>query len=47
MKHIPPVPHVNPPKEDKIANKIVWYNPKTYRGSYDLVELLLMLLSYA
>ena len=39
MKWIPPIPPVNPPKEDKIVNRVAWPNPKTYDGKYDSVEL--------
>jgi len=39
MKHIPLVPPVNPPKEHKLVDRIVWHNPRTYGESYDPVEL--------
>jgi len=39
MQRIPPAPPVNPPKEDKLADRITRYNPKTYGGSYDPLEL--------
>ena len=39
MQRIPPAPPVNPPKEDKLADRIARHNPKTYDESYDPVEL--------
>ena len=39
MKHIPPVPPINSPKEDKLAYRVARCNPKTYGGSYDPMEL--------
>jgi len=39
MQHIPLVPLVDPPKEDKLANRVVRRNPGTYGGSNDPVEL--------
>jgi len=39
MKWISPVLLGNPPKEDKIADRVARCNPKTYDGKYDPVEL--------
>jgi len=39
MEHIPPVPLVNPPKGDKLANRVARHNPMTYGGSDDLMAL--------
>jgi len=39
MKRIPQVPAETPPKEDKLADRVVRRNPKVYDGSYDPVVL--------
>jgi len=39
MKHIPPVPPINSPKEDKLSYRVARRNPKTYGGSYDPMKL--------
>ena len=39
MQRIPPVPPVNPLKEDKLVDRVARHNPKTYGGCCDLVEL--------
>jgi len=38
-KLIPPAPTEIPPKDDKLADKVAWENPKVYDGKHDLVEL--------
>ena len=38
MQCIPPAPR-NPPKEDKVADRVARRNPKTYGGSNDPMEL--------
>ena len=37
MKRIPQVPTETPPKEDKLADRVVRRNPKVYDGTYDPV----------
>jgi len=39
MQRIPPVPLVNPPKEDKLADKVAILNPKTYGETHDPMKL--------
>jgi len=39
MECIPLVPLVNPTKKDKLADKVVRRDPKTYGGSYDPMVL--------
>jgi len=39
MKRIPQIPVEIPPKEDKLADRVAWHNPKVYDGSYNLVVL--------
>jgi len=39
MKPILPLPYINPPREDKIANRVAWRNPNTYSRSNDPVEV--------
>jgi len=39
MKRIPQVPAETTPKEDKLADRVAWRNPKVYSGSYDPVIL--------
>jgi len=39
MQRIPLAPAVNPPKEDKLIDKVARCNPKIYSGCYDLVDL--------
>jgi len=39
MKWIPPTPIGILAKDDKLADKVAWLNPKVYDGQYDLVEL--------
>ena len=33
-KQIPPVTIENPPKEDKMADRVAWRNPKVYDGKH-------------
>ena len=39
MKRIPQVPIETPPKEDKLADRIAWRNPRVYDGTYDPIVL--------
>ena len=39
MKRIPLVPVENPPKSNKLADRIAGHNPKIYDGELDPVEL--------
>jgi len=39
MKWISKVPTESPPKEDKLADRVVRRNPTVYDGNYDLVLL--------
>jgi len=39
MQCIPSVLPINPPKEDKVADKVARCNLKTYGKTYDSVEL--------
>jgi len=36
MERIPLVPPINPPKEDKLADRVAKCNPKTYNETMDL-----------
>jgi len=39
MKQIPQVPTETPPKDDKLADRVVRCNPKAYDENYDPVVL--------
>jgi len=39
MKRIPPIPLEDPPKPDKLADRVARHNPKVYEGKYDPVKL--------
>ena len=39
MKRIPQLPAETPPKDDKLANRVAWCNPKVYDGNYYTVVL--------
>jgi len=39
MQHIPLVLLINPPKEDKLVDRVARCNPKTYCRNYDPVKL--------
>ena len=39
MKWISPVPAENPPRDDKLADRVARHNSKMYDRKYDLVEL--------
>ena len=39
MQHIPLVPLVDDPKEDKLADRVARHNCKTYGGSYNPMDL--------